>query len=130
MIQQSAPMRRNRRPVPGAASFDKTNPIIYLGTVAGAKKARARTGTLIAPLDIDPELLSWPVLGLSILLVTEPEYAVQSARLAGVLCREGAELVVVVDGTRNACRIHRAIGSTALAAARPRANVDSAPDFD
>jgi hypothetical protein len=130
MQQQMAPMRRNRRPVPGAMSFDQTNPVIYMGTLEGVQKAQKRAGSLVAPLDLDPELLAWPVLQLSVLLVTDAEHAVEAARLAGVLIRDGAQLVVVVDGTRSSPRIHRAISSTDLAPTQSRGTVSSVPHFD
>lgn len=128
MQQTMAPMRRNRRPVPGAASFDQSNPFIYLGTIAGVKKARARTGALVAPLDADPELFAWPVQGLWVLLVSEPDCKELAARLAGILLREGAERVIVV-GEGNS-RTHRAIAPTVPLIAKRRATVLDAPNFD
>jgi hypothetical protein len=97
MTTKPPPLRFNRRPVPGATAFDKTNPFIYLGSAAGVKKARARPGSLIAPIDIDPELLKWPVQGLSVLLVADEEQRISAARLAGILIRDGATLVACVS---------------------------------
>lgn len=90
--------RADRRAVPGSAAFDASNPFIYLGTRAGTKKALARAGALIAPIDADPETLRWPVAGLYVLLVTDAddERKRQASTLAGVLIRDGANLVSVV----------------------------------
>lgn len=98
MIPVAAPAaRRDRRPVPGTSAFDRTNPVVYLGTLAGVRKARARDGALIAPVDLDPELVKWPVEDLSVLLVADPDRAVEAARVAGVMIRDGATLVAVVS---------------------------------
>lgn len=93
------PARRDRRPVPGSSAFDRTNPFVYLGTRAGVRKSRARDGALIAPLDMDPELMQWPVAGLSVLLVADEEHKAMAARVAGVMIRDGATLVSVVADT-------------------------------
>lgn len=129
MYQAMAPVRRDRRAVPGSSSFDASNPVIYLGTVSGARKARARDGSLVAPLDIDFELLEWPVRGLDVLLVSEPDHTVDSSRLAGVLVRDGARSVIVVEG--KSVRVHRAISPTSTTPLAARATLSSdEPNFD
>lgn len=122
--------RRQRRPVPGSMSFDRGNPHVYLGTLSGARKHRSRPGSLLAPLDLDPETVSWPVADLDVLLVTEPDYAAEAARLAGTLLRDGASTVVIVDGSRTPARVHRAISSTHIIAAAQPARISSVPNFD
>lgn len=122
--------RRARRPVPGSMSFDRSNPHIYLGTLAGARKAKARTGSLVAPLDLDPETVSWPVQDLDVLLVSDPDHAVESARLAGALLRDGARMIVVVDGERSSPRVHRSIHSSELVPAESRGSLSDGPNFD
>jgi hypothetical protein len=96
----SAPRPRfDRRPIPGTALFDRSNPFIYVGNANGMRKHRARPGSLVAPIDADPELFKWPVQGLSVLVVADEELKVFAARLAGVLVRDGADLVACVSET-------------------------------
>lgn len=97
MNRAPIPLRHNRRPIPGGGGLDRENPFIYVGDLPGVRKARARAGSLIAPIDADPELFRWPVEGLSVTVVGEPEMRVFCARLASVLIRDGAELVACVS---------------------------------
>lgn len=97
LMRAPPPLRHNRRPVPGAASFDRENGFVYVGSKDGVRKARARRGALLAPIDVDPELLRWPVSGVPVLVVTDDDLATFAARLAGVLVRDGATMVAVVS---------------------------------
>lgn len=101
-----AALRRGRRPVPGSAVFDKSNPVIYMGTVKGARKARARPGSLLVPMDIDPELLAWPVQDLDVLLVADSGERKSATPVAAILLRNGARMVAIVGGQEPAS-IHR-----------------------
>jgi hypothetical protein len=97
MFPAPVPLRFNRRPIPGAGAFDHGNPHIYLGTAAGVKKHRKRPGSLLAPIDADPELFKWPVSGESVTLVIDDDQRERGRRLASVLVRDGAELVCCVS---------------------------------
>ena len=92
---------QNRRPAPDADAFDRANPWIFVGTLDGLRRARARRGSLVAPLDLDPASVVWPVNGLSaVLVLTTDAKADFSARLAGCLVRDGAEVVLVIGTDR------------------------------
>lgn len=92
-------LRYNRRPIPGTALFDRANPFIYVGNAEGVRKARARPGSLVAPIDVDPELFKWPVQDAHVLVVASEELATFAARLAGVLLADGAYMVACVSET-------------------------------
>ena len=94
---KTIPLRHNRRQIPGSGAFDRSNPFIYVGDITGARKARSRPGSLLAPIDADPELFKWPVEGLSVLVVATEQMRTFAARLAGVLIKDGAELVACVS---------------------------------
>lgn len=94
---KTVPLRHNRRPIPGTAVFDRENPYIYVGDVGGMRKHRARPGSLVAPIDADPELFRWPVDGSHVTVVASEDMAVFAARLASVLIRDGAQLVACVS---------------------------------
>ena len=84
------------RPFPGGRSLDHANPYIYLGSIKGVRKARARRGSLVCPLDMDPLAFQWPVVGLQVLVVTDADKTPMAVRLAQALIRDGARLVVCV----------------------------------
>jgi hypothetical protein len=84
------------RPFPGARAWDTSNPWLFLGTIAGAKRARARRGSLVCPLDADPMSFSWPAAGLSIMVVGDDQKIQESMRLTRALLRDGARLVACV----------------------------------
>lgn len=92
------PGRPRLRAFPGGRSLDRSNPIIYLGTIAGVKKARKRKGSLICPLDADPLAFEWPVAGLSVCVIADDGKEAEAKRLALALMRDKAELTVVVFG--------------------------------
>jgi hypothetical protein len=95
--------RRDRRAVPGSAVFDRSNPIVYIGTIDGARKHRARPGSLVAPLDIDPELFIWPVADAAgVLLVSDPDTKELATRVASCMLRDGARMVAIVGAERSA----------------------------
>ena len=94
---KTIPLRHNRRPIPGSATADRENLFVYVGDLHGVRKHRARQGSLLAPLDADPELFRWPVEGLSVTVVAPPDLRVLAARLASVLIRDGAPLVACVS---------------------------------
>lgn len=84
------------RPFPGARAWDRSNPWVYLGTLAGTKLARARRGALVAPLDADPMSFTWPAHGLEITLIGDDTKRELSLRVARALLRDGAKLVACV----------------------------------
>jgi hypothetical protein len=88
---------RNRRPVPGYLAFNRENPWIFLGTRFGVKAAKSKPGCLVAPLDLDPGSVEWPVRDLDVVLVISQDDKVQeSALLARALINDGAKVVVCV----------------------------------
>lgn len=97
MIDTDTKLRWNRRTIPGAAMLNRANPWVFIGDVHGLKKAARRPGSLVAPIDVDPELFRWPVADLEITLICSPETRVFADRVAHVLIREGAKLVVCCD---------------------------------
>ncbi len=86
------------RPFPGARGWDTTNPWIYMGSIAGVKRARQRRGCLICPNDIDPLAFEWPVSGIyGVLVLTDADKRDRAARLLQALIRDGAEMVACVS---------------------------------
>ena len=90
------PTAARLRPFPGGRGLDRSNPFIYIGGVRGVKLARARRGSLICPLDIDPMAFTWPAEGLAVVLVTDDDKIEKAARLTRALLRDGARLVVCI----------------------------------
>lgn len=91
------PLRHNRRPIPGTAVADRDNLFIYVGDLDGVRKHKSRPGSLLAPIDADPELFRWPVDGASVTVVASQQMRVFAARLASVLIRDGAQLVACLS---------------------------------
>lgn len=93
---------RDRRQVPGSRAFLTTDlAMVICGTRRGsAKFARMghHAGLLIAPLDMDPGSLSWPVKdapGITVLEEGAPKEFV--LRLVQALLGDGAKLVVTIN---------------------------------
>lgn len=89
--------RFNRRPVPGSVKFDRSNPFVFVGDMLGTKLHRRRPGSLLAPLDADPELWRWPVDGLEVTLVSDVTSRSFANRVVTMLMRDGARLVAACD---------------------------------
>lgn len=86
---------QQRRKVPGFHAFNRDDPWIYLGTRALAKMARSKRGSMVAPMDLDPASVWWPVEGIPVVLVIgADDKAQEAARLAGCLTRDGAQVVL------------------------------------
>lgn len=86
--------------MPGYRQFDRTDPRIWVGTREGVRRhrnwKRGRAG-LIAPLDLDPASVRWPVHDLEVVVVyVNDDQAQFAARLAGCLVRDGAGVVLVL----------------------------------
>lgn len=90
------PTAARLRPFPGGRSLDRSNPWIYVASVQGTRKAKARRGALICPTDVDPMAFRWPVDGLGVMVVTDDDKTDQARRLARALIRDGANLVACV----------------------------------
>ncbi len=85
------------RPFPGGRGMDRSNPWIFMGSIGGMKKARARRGAIVCPLDVDPFAFEWPVRGLYGVLVRADEQRREKAiRLVQALLRDGAEMICVL----------------------------------
>lgn len=95
------------RPFPGARAWDTSNPWIYVGTMAGAKKARLRRGALVSPLDADPLSFTWPAGGLSITVIGDDAREKETMRLVQALIRDGAKLVVKILAPSGATSYHQ-----------------------
>lgn len=89
--------RFNRRMIPGAMTFDRSNPTVCIGDTLGAAIHRRRPGTLIAPIDVDPELWRWPVNDLEVTVIGSADTRAFADRVASMLMRDGAKLVAVCD---------------------------------
>lgn len=97
-------MNRDRRKVPGFHAFNAGNPIIVLGTRAGMSFAKTKRGALIAPIDLDPNSVEWPMqsiepdakLGRCIVVIAKGDVREFAARLAGALLRDGADRVLCI----------------------------------
>jgi hypothetical protein len=81
------------RPFPGARSWDRSNPWVFLGTLSNRERIQSRKGALVAPLDADPMSFAWPAEGLEIFLIGDPKKAAETERVAAALLRDGAKLV-------------------------------------
>lgn len=84
------------RDFPGGRALDRSNPVIYMGSIAGVKKCRARRGAIVCPLDIDPLAFRWPVEGLSVAVIGDDGREDAAERLNLALIRDRAKLVVLV----------------------------------
>lgn len=88
---------RARRAMPGSASFNRRNPWIFVGTLNGVRRARGKPGSLVAPLDLDPASVIWPVTDLEVVVVITTDAQRQfAARLGGCLVRDGARVALVL----------------------------------
>lgn len=88
---------RERRPVPGSQGWDRGSGWIVLGTRRGVKWAKSKPGCLIAPLDLDPASVTWPMNGAgAVIVIAQNDRAQEAARLAGCLLRDGAGVVLVL----------------------------------
>jgi hypothetical protein len=85
------------RAFPGARSWNRANPWIYMGSINGVKKAALKHGSIICPLDADPLSFTWPAAGLSITVVADEKHQKEAVRLAQALIRDGAALVACVS---------------------------------
>lgn len=104
------PGNRDRRPVPGSLAWDvgPGGGLIVLGTRRGMNWAKTKPGCLIAPLDIDPNSVRWPVErvpsdsthGRCLVVLCEQAKAQEASKLAGALLRDGADVVLclMLDG--------------------------------
>ena len=113
-------MIRDRRPVPGSLAWNigPGGGWIVLGTRKGINWAKDKPGCLIAPLDVDPNAVLWPIqrlprderLGACVMLLAETARSQEAAKLAGALLRDGADVVwcVMLDGGHS--RHQRAVG--------------------
>lgn len=84
------------RPFPGARSWLVSNPWIYIGSIAGVKKAKRKAGCLICPLDADPLVWRWPAEGLEITVITDDDKVKPAMRLVQALIRDKAQRVVCI----------------------------------
>lgn len=83
--------------MPGSAGFNRRNPWVFVGTLNGVRRSRNKKGSLVAPLDLDPASVVWPVKDLeAVLVLTTDAQAQFAARLAGCLTRDGAAVVLVL----------------------------------
>lgn len=89
--------RFNRRLVPGSAKLDRSNPFVFVGDVVGTALHRRRPGSLLAPLDVDPELWRWPVDDLEVTLVSAVTSRSFANRVVTMLMKDGARLVAACD---------------------------------
>lgn len=95
------------RPFPGARAWDTTNPWVYLGTMQGVKKARAKRGSLVAPIDADPLAFTWPSRGLQITVIGDDAKDQEGMRVVRALMRDGAALVVYIRSPSGHSTIHK-----------------------
>lgn len=96
MIQASS-AARDRRPAPGSHAYREE--IIVAGTIRLIRRW-LKSGALIAPLDLDPGALTWPVAGKSVVVITTGAPEEFSLRLVQALIADKAELVVKIDDGR------------------------------
>ena len=82
-----------RRAVPGSQSFDRTRGTVIIGTLAGTRLAKGHPGCLIAPLDLDPHAMQWPVKDAGIVLFADRKNETFSTNVVRALLDDGAELV-------------------------------------
>lgn len=92
-----AQTRFNRRTLPGATRLDRSNPWAFVGDVLGTKMHQRRPGSLLIPLDADPDLWRYPVADLEITLVSEVGSRNFANRVAAMLIADGARLVAACD---------------------------------
>jgi hypothetical protein len=84
------------RKVPGFHGFNRADPWICLGTRKGIRFAKTKPGALIAPLDLDPMSVQWPVQDLTLIVVAQEDKATQVQSLLEALARDGAQVVIVL----------------------------------
>lgn len=102
-------MNRDRRNVPGSHAFNARNPFIVIGTRQGLNFAKTKPGVLVAPIDLDPNSLAWPVqdiepdpkFGRIALVIAVGAPREVGSKLAGALIRDGADRVICLyeDGS-------------------------------
>jgi hypothetical protein len=92
---------RNRRPVPGARTFDAYSgpAIVIAGTRAGTQWARGRNPVshLIAPIDLDPGAVEWPFTDAHLCLYPADASRDFLTRLIQALLSDGVASVVVLS---------------------------------
>lgn len=101
-VQMRSVAARDRRPVPGGRAFNAFSGPAFV--VCGTRKGVKRYGHeplhfLVAPLDLDPGSLSWPVKDAQLVMMTMGADKDFVLRLTQALLADGAKLVVqVTDG--------------------------------
>lgn len=102
MTPSAAPAARDRRPVPGGRSFDAFSgpATVVAGTRAGIQRyGRFPQNFLIAPTDLDPGSLTWPVKGAELCLLSMGADKDFILRLTQAMLADGAKLIVqITDG--------------------------------